>query len=98
MSPPDQFSLSPDMAFTGADLPAPTMRLHTFLAGDSKAREWLLGVVDIVETLLPAMVRLNVVTAEEVDLATLRKRLLDEVTANRSVIMGRSEIGIWTTV
>lgn len=83
--------------FVGADLPAPTMRMHTFIAGDSHAREWLMGVGDIVESLLPAMVRLGVATAEEVQLETFRDRLLQEVTASRSVIVGRSEIGIWTT-
>lgn len=84
--------------FIGADLPPPTMRMHTFVAGDSNAREWLMAVGDIVESLLPAMVRLGVATAEEVNLETFRDRLLQEVTSNRSVIVGRSEIGIWTTV
>jgi hypothetical protein len=74
------------------------MRMHTFVAGDAHAREWLMAVGDIVESLLPAMVRLGVVTAEEVNLETFRDRLLQEVTSNRSVIVGRSEIGIWTTV
>jgi hypothetical protein len=74
------------------------MRMHTFIAGDSNTREWLMGVGDIVESLLPAMVRLSVATAEEVNLETFRDRLLQEVTSNRSVIVGRSEIGIWTTV
>jgi ubiquinone/menaquinone biosynthesis C-methylase UbiE len=84
--------------FIGADLPPPTMRMHTFVAGDSSSREWLMGVGDIVESLLPAMVRLGVATAEEVGLGTFRDRLLQEVSSNRSVIVGRSEIGVWTTV
>ena len=83
--------------FIGADLPAPTMRMHTFVAGNSNTREWLMGMGDIVETLLPAMVRLSVATAEEVEIETFRDRLLEEVTSNGSVIVGRSEIGIWTT-
>lgn len=74
------------------------MRLHTFVAGDANAREWLMAVGDIVESLPPAMVRLGVATAEEVDLETFRDRLLREVISNRSVIIGRSEVGVWTTV
>ncbi|WP_146369612.1 class I SAM-dependent methyltransferase [Symmachiella macrocystis] len=84
--------------FVGADLPAPTMRMHTFIAGDFNTREWLIAVGDIVESLLPAMVRLGVATVEEVNIWTFRDRLLQDVTSNRSVIVGRSEIGIWTTI
>jgi len=84
--------------FTRADLPPPTMRMHTFIAGNSNTREWLMAMGDIVESLLPTMLRLGVATAEEVDLENFRDRLLQEVMANRSVIVGRSEIGIWTTV
>lgn len=84
--------------FVGADLPAPTMRMHTFIASDFNVREWLMGVGDIVESLLPAMVRLGVATAEDVNIRTFRDRLLQDVTSNRSVIVGRSEIGIWTTI
>jgi len=85
-------------AFLRADLPAPTLRMQTFVASQSHVREWLVAVGDIVETLLPAMERLEVATAEEVGLSTLRDRLWEEVTANHSVIVGRSEIGIWTRI
>ena len=74
------------------------MRLDTFVAGDAHARQWLMGLGDIVQSLLPAMVKLKVVTAEQVGIETLRDRLLQEVVSNGSVVVGRSEIGIWTTV
>lgn len=74
------------------------MRMHTFIAGDSKTRAWLMRIGDIVGSLLQAMVRLGVAAAEEVNLETFRDRLFHEVTANRSVIVGRFQIGIWTTV
>lgn len=82
--------------FIGADLPPPTMRLHTFVADDSKAREWLMGVGDIVESLLPTMVKMGVATAEEVNIENFRDRLLQEARSNGSVIVGRSEVGMWT--
>ena len=49
------------------------MRMHTFIAGDSNTRDWLMGVGDIVESLLPAMVRLGVATAEEVELGRITR-------------------------
>lgn len=85
-------------AVVGANLPAPTMRMHTFVAGAPHAREWLDAVADIVESLLPAIVKLGVTTAEDANVDTFRDRLLHETTSNCSVIVGRSEIGIWTTV
>ena len=86
------------VSFARADLPAPTLRMHTFVGSDTHAQKWLMAVGDMVETLLPAMERLQVATAEEVDLPTLRDRLWEEVSTNHSLIVGRSEIGIWTNI
>jgi hypothetical protein len=44
------------------------------------------------------MERLGVATAAEVDIATLAERLRHEATTNVSVIVGRSEIAIWSVV
>ena len=85
-------------AFVQAELPAPTMRIQTFVASAPHARDWLLAVGDIIESLLPSMERLNVATSTEVDLQTLRERIWNEVTALDCVIVGRSEVGIWTNV
>lgn len=82
--------------FVGADLPPPTMRMRTFVADASKSREWLMAVGDIVESLLLTMAKVGVATAEEVDIDTFRDRLLQEAISNGSVIVGRSEIGMWT--
>ena len=84
--------------FERAKLPAPTLRLRTFIAIETHAHEWLMAVGDMVESLLPAMERLGVATAEDVDLPTLRDRLWEEATATPRMIIGRSEIGIWTNV
>lgn len=82
-------------AFVGADLPAPTMRMETFIGGGAGAGGHLRWVVDATASLLPAMERLGVATASEVDLPTLLDRLLRDVAANDSIIMGRSDIGAW---
>jgi hypothetical protein len=44
------------------------------------------------------MERLGVATAGEVDSETLAERVLAEVIATGSVIVGRSEIGAWSRV
>jgi len=82
-------------AFVGADLPAPTMRMETVIGGGERVGEWLRWVVDATASLLPAMERLGVATAGEVDLPTLPDRLFRDVAANGSSIIGRSEIGAW---
>jgi ubiquinone/menaquinone biosynthesis C-methylase UbiE len=83
-------------AFFAAGLPAPTMRMQTFVGGGTRAREWLRAAAEIAATLLPAMEKFGVATAAEVDIATLVERMWQEVAQNNSVIFGRSEIGAWS--
>lgn len=45
-----------------------------------------------------SMEELRITTAAEIDLPTFRERLSQEVVANDSVIIGRSEVGAWTRV
>jgi len=85
-------------AFVGAGLAAPTMRMQTFIAGGAASADFLQAVADLVGTLVPAMVRLGVVTKSEVARETLAKQLIEEAAANAGVIVGRSEIGAWTRV
>ena len=85
-------------AFHQAGLPSPILRMHTFVSTGANAREWLNAVGDMVESLLPAIERLQVATADEVDIRTLRDRLWEEVTSEDRILVGRSEIGIWTRV
>ena len=83
-------------AFVDAGLPAPSMQMQTFVGGGAKCADWLQAVAELVGSLLPSMEQLGVVTAAEVDVATLGDRLRREVTASGSVIIGRSEIGAWS--
>jgi ubiquinone/menaquinone biosynthesis C-methylase UbiE len=84
-------------AFVGAGLPQPSMQMHTLITGPACA-EWLQAVTELVRTLVPKMEELGVATAAEVDVETLAERMLQEVTARKSVIIGRSEIGAWSRV
>jgi SAM-dependent methyltransferase len=82
--------------FVGAGLPAPSMRMQTFIGGGAACADFLRAVVDLVATLLPTMERQGITTAAEADVATLAERLTVEVIDNGSVVVGRSEVGVWT--
>lgn len=73
------------------------MRMHTFMSGPA-CSEWLQAVADLVGILVPTMEELGVARGAEIDIATLSDRMRREVTANGSVIIGRSEIGAWSRV
>ncbi|WP_245905755.1 class I SAM-dependent methyltransferase [Mycolicibacterium palauense] len=85
-------------AFTEAGMPAPTLRMRTFIGSGTAAQTWLRALVDIVETLLPAMEAQGVATAAEAGLGTLAQRLIDEVEQTSSTVIGRSEVGAWCRV
>ena len=84
--------------FIAAGLPAPTMRMKTFIGGGTEVAGWLRAVAELVETLLPAMEKFGVATATEVGLDTLAERMTEEVVRTNSVIFGRSEVGAWSRV
>jgi SAM-dependent methyltransferase len=86
------------VAFLAAGLPAPTMRMKTFIGGATEIGEWLRAVAELAGTLLPAMERFGVATAAEVDLATLVERMTQEVAQTNSMLFGRSEVGAWSRV
>ncbi len=84
--------------FVAAGLPAPSMRLSAIVGGGVNGTDRLALVTDLVETLLPAMRRLGVVTAADIGVETLSERISREVLSSDSVIVGRSEIVAWTRV
>lgn len=83
-------------AFTAAGFPVPSMRMQTFIGGGAACADFLQAVADLVRILVPTMERQGITTAGAADVATLAERLKLEVTANRSVVVGRSEVGAWT--
>jgi hypothetical protein len=85
-------------AFIAAGLPAPVMRLQAFVGGGPAASDWLHIVVELIAVLLPEIERLGLASAEEVGIDTLFDRLRQEVDNNNSVIVGRSEIGVWARI
>ena len=66
--------------FLAAGLPAPTMRMKTFVGGGrGDHRVASSGWPKLPTTLLPAMEKFGVATAAEVGLATLAERMMHEV-------------------
>lgn len=85
-------------AFTGANLPMPTMRMQTFISGPAGCEEWLESVAELAISLVPTMEQLGIATAADVNIEALAVRMQNEVVASGSVIIGRSEIGAWSRV
>jgi SAM-dependent methyltransferase len=82
--------------FEDAGLPSPTLRLEAVIASGPRAVDVVHLVTDLMETQLPSMERLGIVAASQVEPSTLVDRILSEV-GNGGTLMGRSEIGAWTT-
>jgi ubiquinone/menaquinone biosynthesis C-methylase UbiE len=85
-------------SFVRAGLKPPAMRMYTHIGGPAGMDEFLEAVADLAATLAPAIERLGIATAEEIDIATLAARLKSEVRTNGSLVVGRSEIAAWTRI
>jgi len=82
--------------FVAAGLSAPTMRLESVIAGGATSSDQVHFEMDVVGTLSAEMERLGIEAASDLDIDTLADRVLEEVTATESVVVGRAEIGAWT--
>jgi len=83
--------------FQAAGLPGPTMRMHAVIGGASALDEVHLDA-DQAVVLAGDIERLGIATAAELGADTLVERIIQEMTANGSVIIGRAEIGAWSRV
>jgi ubiquinone/menaquinone biosynthesis C-methylase UbiE len=82
--------------FQSAGLPAPALRLDAAVGAgqDTPAYKML---PEIVRSLLPAMERLGIATAAEVEVESLDLRIRDEVVSNNGIVISPSLIGAWAT-
>ena len=83
--------------FLAAGMEAPTMRLHAVIGG-AKALDEVHLDADQAVVLADDIVRLGLATTSEIGAETLVERIVKEMTANQSVIVGRGEIGAWARV
>jgi SAM-dependent methyltransferase len=91
-----QMGLSLHSAFVRAGLPPPTMGLCALIGGGASQRSGIDMIADLAVTMAPVMEETGVVTIVELDPATLRDRMIAEVGALGSVVIGRYEIGVWS--
>lgn len=82
-------------AFVDAGVARPTVRLETLVTGGPVAAEWVQSVADLVISLRAVIEQHGIASADEIDAPTLARRMLDEVIAAGSVLIGRTEIGAW---
>jgi ubiquinone/menaquinone biosynthesis C-methylase UbiE len=83
--------------FQAAGLPGPTMRMHAVIGGATALDEVHLDA-DQAMVLAADIERLGIATAAELGADTLVERIIQEMAANQSVIIGRAEIGAWSRV
>jgi SAM-dependent methyltransferase len=85
-------------AFLDAGLSAPTMRLRAVIGDAVSAEDWLRAVAELIIVLAPAIEQHGLATRAEMEVETLAKRIIAEVAANSSTVVGRAEIGAWAQV
>lgn len=81
--------------FLAAGLAGPTMRLHAVIGGANALDEVHLDA-DQAIVLAADIERTGVATADELGIDSLVDRIVQEMKASQSVIVGRAEIGAWT--
>src|SRR5215469_16514752 len=90
-----QLGLELYSVFVAAGLPGPSMRMDALIGGGPKCPAYEL-VAEVTESLLPAMEKLKIATATEVDVSSLTQRLRDEVVAAKGVVLSPGLIGSWS--
>ncbi|BEP16642.1 hypothetical protein acdb102_49530 [Acidothermaceae bacterium B102] len=83
--------------FVEAGLPEPTLRMEAVIGGGDNSVMPLEQVAGLVQTLLPSIERLGIATADEVGADSLLARMRQEADELGSVIIGRMQVGCWST-
>ncbi len=83
--------------YAAAGLLAPKLAMETVIGAGASGGDQVHFTTDVLVTLLPELERLGHVAPGEIDPATLADRVLADIAACRSVFVGRSEIGAWST-
>ena len=81
--------------FLAAGLPGPAMRMDALIGGGPHCPVHEI-VAELVQSLLPAVEKLNIAGATEVGISTLAQRMRDEVVALKSVVVSAGFIGAWS--
>lgn len=77
---------------------APTMALRAAIDGHNAPIGYVDLLAELAITMMPKMEEQGVVAPGDIDPATFRRRVREEVERLNSVVVGRSEIGAWARV
>jgi SAM-dependent methyltransferase len=90
-----QMGLELHSTFLQAGLPAPRLRLDAIVSAGA-ASPLYSALTEVVRSLMPAMEKFDVATAEQVGISDLEQRLQSEVVSSGGVAISPSLIGAWT--
>src|SRR5262249_59182739 len=90
-----QLGLELHSVFLAAGLPSPSMRMDALIGGGPDSPAYDLAA-EVTRSLLPAMEKLKIATAKEVDISSLAQRMRDEVVAGGGVVVAPALIGSWS--
>jgi ubiquinone/menaquinone biosynthesis C-methylase UbiE len=82
-------------AFLDAGLPSPTMRMQALIGDAATSSEFLRSMAELAIVLAPTIEEQGVASIAEIGCDTLAERIVRDVTTNRSMVIGRAEIGAW---
>lgn len=85
-------------AFLDTGLGVPSMRLRAVIGDAVSAEDWLRSVAELIIVLAPTIEQHGLATRAEMEVETLAERIIAEVAANNSIVIGRAEIGAWVQV
>ena len=91
-----QMGLKLFTTFVAAGLPLPLMRMEAVIGGGANAAAICEQLLNLVETMSPAMQRLGIARAEDLDHDSLFNQIMDETAADAGVILGRIQVGCWS--
>jgi hypothetical protein len=83
--------------YRDAGLPAPRLRLASALGGGTDWEGYAYAAATL-RSLLPALERFGIATADEVDIDTLADRLRAETVGSGGIVKMPDFIGAWTSV
>jgi ubiquinone/menaquinone biosynthesis C-methylase UbiE len=85
-------------AFVTAGLPPPAMQAHVGIIGarDPHLDQLFAFLVQGLRSVLPAIIKYGLATAEELDVDTYAKRMIEEFKAGDGVLMSPPFVGAWT--
>ena len=90
-----QLGLELYSVFVDAGLPSPSMRMDSVIGGRPDCPAFEL-TAEVMRSLLPAMEKLKIATATEVDISNLVSRIRNEVVGAKGVVLSPGVIGAWS--